>query len=193
MKQTILALLLFCVSTMPAASCGGGFLMMLLFQAYPETREVTAATDLARQEGLLDGPEWPGSDVISLHDWRAKHIVSTIGRLEKRVQDRDVQIPNDESAYLFLIYEFQWIEMKASADGLELVRRKHGPDDQATKIFTTRRVLDSLLDRRVGWREAVERRLISLRSGPGASQVWPAVLEALVGERPVIPSHSSNQ
>ena len=182
MIRLLVAAQLLLAGTLAAAACGNGLLLSLLFRAYPEAKAVVSADREARRDGRLTGPAWSTKDTASLHEWRAQKTAATIRRLRQNAADLGAPIPENQGAHLFLIHEFRWIELKREAGGLSLVSREHGPDGDEVRIFTTRRVLDNLLDGNIDWRNAVDSNFIASRGSQREIAAWLAVLRELTGE-----------
>lgn len=182
MARLLIAAIIFVSGSFAAVACGNGLLLSLLFRAYPEAKSVVSADREARRDGRLAGPAWSTKDTVSLHEWRAQKTAATIRRLRQGAADLGTPVPSGESAYLFLIHEFRWIELKREAGGLSLVSREHGPDGDEIRIFTTRRVLDNLLDGNIDWRHAVNSNFIASRGSQSEITAWLAVLRELTGK-----------
>ena len=155
------------LSSVSAAACGGAFMFAILFQKYPEARAVSAAVSQARQAGILQGDEWPSLGTGSLHAWRTDKVSDMVEALEHRLNATAVSSGDLKSLHVFLINEFLWIEIQVDGDQAVVRKAPSGPSKDAPKAFTTRRVMDSLLDRSITWRQAVEDGLIASRCVDG--------------------------
>ncbi len=77
---------------------------------------------------------------------------------------------------MFLIHELQWVELQAAESGFQLLLKNTLPSDNSTRIFTTRRILDNLLEGTVSWHTAMNKKLIVARERDESVEPWLFVL-----------------
>ena len=182
MVRLLIAATILLSGTLAAAACGNGLLLALLFRAYPEAKLVVSADRNARREGRLPGEAWSTRADLTLHEWRALKTAATIRQLRKNAAESGASVAAGESAHLFLIHEFRWIELRREGGGMSIALRKHGPEGDEVRLFTTRRVLDNLLDRTFSLQEAIDSEFIAWRGDEGRSAAWLAALAELTGQ-----------
>ena len=186
--------MLICVATIEAASafaCGSDFVMMMMFRAYPEAKLVYDAEQRAQKAGLFVGeklsppsdrfsinhrPKDPEQAAKALHEWRVEKIAVMIDRFNKRLQSVPAVRQQDEKAYIFLIHELQWVELQAAESGFQLVLKDTPPPNNATRVFTTNRILNNFLDGTVSWQIATNEKLIVARGAAESVNQWFSVL-----------------
>lgn len=172
----LMAMCLLVSSSVSAIGCGGAFLLAIMFQKYPEAAAVSAAVRQAREVGTLQGDEWPGIGVQSLHSWRADKVSNMVEALEHRLNSVAGPLGDIDGVHVFLINEFVWMEIRRDSDQVIVRKAPSSPREEAPKVFATRRVFDALLDQSITWQEAVDNGFIAARCVDGCRGAPLAVL-----------------
>lgn len=161
--------------TMAAGACGLGQLTAMMFRVYPEARRVSDAELVAARAGLLgSGPATANAprDLNALHAWRAARIAEMATRFDKRLRAVANPLGRSGKAHVFLIHEFKWLELAATENGFRLATQTGFPSGDGVRIFTTERVMASVLDGRLGWSTAVGKNLVVARGPEVRSAPW---------------------
>ena len=171
MHKSIIALVLSLSMVTDAFACGGSLMVALYERAFPEMVGVGAAETEARDSAFLTAEPLPEGTLTALHRWRRERTDVTLARLSKRIQNVRLSLASDEPAYLLLINEYQWIELRSGPNGFEIEQRQYAPAQGTPLIFTSRVVLDNLLDRRITFEQAQDNGLIAMRPGKESREV----------------------
>ena len=177
------ALVLFAVST-SALACAGGFLQAFLFHKYPEAEATTTAIAEARMRGMLKGEEWSKSSGKSLHAWRSERTKVTVKALQKRLNSTVNSSTTLVDTNVFLLNEFTWLSITTDGKRIAVSRQPYGSPMHEPKVFTSRRVLDNLLDSAITWQQAIDQGLITSRCGTDCSSDKPYGLLSLAMAMP---------
>lgn len=154
--------LLFAVST-SALACAGGFLQAVLFHKYPEAKTTTKAIAEARERGTLKGDEWSKSSGKSLHAWRSERTKATIQALQRRLNSAENPPTILVDTNVFLLNEFIWLSVTNDGKRIAVSRRPYGLPMSEPKVFTSRRVLDELLNGGITSQQAIDEGLVTSR------------------------------
>jgi len=169
------------LSSVPAIGCGDAFLFSVFFQKYPEARSVITAEGQSREVGALQGDEWSGIGLQSLHSWRGNKVSDMVEALQRRLNSSAQSSGPKNGIYVFLIKEFVWIEIRFDGDQAVVLKAPSAPNKEAPKVFTTRRVLDSLLNKTITWQQVQDNGLIGSRCADGCTNESLAFLGRMFG------------
>lgn len=129
-----------------------------------------------RQEGAK-------ASAKALHVWRSYMVARMTQRLNDSLQSVANPFVRSERAYIFLINEFKWLELRASATQFSLSSSRYGPEGASTRIFTSRRILNALLNGHLRWQTGVAKKLIVLRGTRENVSEWQDVLRSAVAKQ----------
>ncbi|MGI9480985.1 MAG: hypothetical protein ACR2OR_01380 [Hyphomicrobiales bacterium] len=167
-KCLAIMLVLVALIAPPAWACGTAMLLPILFKAYPEAQEVYYATRAARAEKLISGPNWPGIDVVPLHEWRVHMTKLTLMALKHKLKRTGMSKPVPQTAFVMFVSEFVWVKIELGGGKVNLAQGQFPPLD-AARIFSSRRTFDALLTGKISWDEAAKRKLVVIRPRPDGS------------------------
>ena len=146
-----------------ALACAGGFLQALMFHKYPEAKTTTMAIAKARMHGTLKGDEWSRSSGKSIHAWRSERTKVTIRALQTRLNSTVKPSASLINTNVFLLNEFTWLSITTDGKRITVSRQPFGLRISGPKVFTSRRVIDNLLESSMTWQEAIGQGLITSR------------------------------
>lgn len=152
----------------PVWACGTAMLLPIFFKTYPEAEKVYDATRVARAEKLIGGPDWPGIEVMPLHEWRVRMTKLTLMALKRRLKWASITNPVPQTAFVIFVNEFTWLKIELGGGKVNLEQGQYPPLD-AARIFTSRRTFDALLTGKVSWDEAAKRQLVVIRPNSDGS------------------------
>lgn len=164
-----IALCILSASGATAVACGGAFMQALLFHQYPQARAVSKAIMRARTGGELPGEWWSMETGKTLHEWRVGKIATTIKVLERRLNDRAGVGVSQGQTRVFLINAFESLDIANDGDRVVVSKSAAGPRAEGRTIFTTRLVLDNLLDGTLTWRQGIDAGLIASHCNDGCA------------------------
>ncbi|MGI9372789.1 MAG: hypothetical protein ACR2OJ_09860 [Hyphomicrobiales bacterium] len=167
----------------PAAfACGTAMMMPLLFKAYPEARTVFDATLDARKNKIIVGANWPGIDVMSLHQWRTRKMAMTLMALKRKLDRVPEAGRTRSSAHILFVNEMAWSEIAIGISGVAITQGGF-PSDARAYVFTTRRAMDTLLTGKISYDDAVRLKLVQFKLKEGGnSGALDLFKQALSGE-----------
>ena len=168
----------------PAAACGSGMLLALLFTAFPEAKGVLWAEKVETDAGILTGDRWTPETGLAQHEWRTGKTAVTIAALEARLGNLPVQPNLDDSAHILLIHEFRWLRLTTRPGGTSTSLRGLSADGDGPRFFTTRYVLDNLLAGALTWEDAIGRGLIRSPAPLEEQGPWLTVLHNALAQSP---------
>ncbi len=181
----LMAALVLCLAgSTSALACAGGFLQAVLFHKYPEAKSTTAAITEARKSGTLKGDEWSKSSGKSLHAWRTEKTKLTVKALQKRLNSTENSSTTVVDTNVFLLNEFAWLRIKHDGERIVVFRQPYGLQMSEPNIFTSRRVLDELLNGGITWQQAIHQGLITSRCGTDCSSDTPFGLLTMATSAP---------
>ncbi len=168
----------------PAAACGGGVMLAMLFNIFPEAEGVLQAEKADAESGFLRGDKWTPETGRIQHEWRAEKTDVTVAALDERLGSLTSGPHLDGSAHILLIHEFRWLELTASTGGPSADLRGISLEGEGPRFFTTRYVIDNLLAGTLTWDDALGRGLIRSAAPMEDQAPWLGVLHAALGQAP---------
>ncbi len=171
-------------TTSASLACGNAMLYPLLFRAYPQTKVVFDAEIDARRQGRLKFPVWSRDLGPTYHQWslaRAEKAVNELGvRLHHTTVSKQTEaIPTIKVLLTNEIYTAQ-IEPQANKATLQPLRT--GRSERQADIYTSANVIRALLDGKLEWPEAVDKKLVVFGDG-GRVQSLSALLRAALSKK----------
>ncbi|WP_171169339.1 hypothetical protein [Ruegeria sp. HKCCA0370] len=171
--RCVSALGLLLASSVSAQACASDLMFTFFLHKNPEAQKANTAILEADENGILVGEQWEKSVGLSLHAWRAQKTEFTIRALQHRMKAASNSTRDMSNAHLFLMREFTWLDLKSGGDGMtvsrtpprETARMSTGAVGDALLIYTTRRVLDTLLAGEMTLDVAIEKGLITSNCG----------------------------
>ncbi len=179
-----LATWLLASTTVSASACGSALLMHVMFRVWPETKAVSVSESKAIAEALLVAEKPPTNSAKLLHVWRTRKLEHTLARLSDHLLVRSGATRPQAKAAMLLINEFIWLEFEPPTSGVKITNRGiRTPDADTTLVFTTRRVLDSLLDRTVSWDQARSTDLLVVRGDGSEKAAWEQLFATIAKQQ----------
>lgn len=182
---------MFLASSVTAHACANELMFTFFLHKNPEARAANAAILEASETGELTGQAWDKSLGLSLHAWRAQKTDSLIEELQNRLNDTIETEMGTDSAHVFLMREFAWLDISQGDDGVTISRTPPqisarmsvgvGTPVEGPLIFTTRRVLDTILAGEMTFGEAVENGLVASNCGHNCAHDPYALLAKATG------------
>jgi hypothetical protein len=147
-----------------ATACGHPILQAFVSSKYPETTAVSAALIEAERQGDLQGERWEATSGESLHVWRAERIAETMDELDAHLNKTGPPLAAASATHILLLNELAWLDITHDGKRISVSKtQRFGPGKDGVIVFTTRRLLDNLLDGTISWRQAVSLGLIASR------------------------------
>lgn len=122
---------------------------------------VSAALVEAENQGDLQGDRWETTSGESLHVWRAERIAETMVELDAHLNRTGPPMAAASATHILLLNELAWLDI--TYDGKRIAVSKtqtFGPGKDGVIVFTTRRLIDNLLDGTISWRPPGGRRRV---------------------------------
>lgn len=168
----------------PAAACGSGVLMTLLFTVYPESEDVVRAETHAIALGTLRGALWTPDTGLAMHEWRAEKAAGTVDAVRARLEGMPASPAISGTAQVFLIHEFQWMVVDTRPGAARAHLRPFSSVGEGPRFFTTRHVLDNVLAGTLAWDEAVASGLIRSSAPEAERAAWLGIIGQAFGNGP---------
>jgi hypothetical protein len=166
-------------TTSASLACGNAMLFPLLFRAYPQTKVVYDAEMDARRQGQLSPPVWSRDLGPTYHQWslaRAEKAVKELGaRLHHTALSK--QIGGVPTIKVLLTNEIYTANFEPRANKAELGPLMTGNKHRRPDLYTSANVIRALLDGKVGWKDALDKKLVVLT---GSSDATAQHLEELL-------------
>ena len=147
-----------------AAACGQPILQAFVYSKYPEAKAVSAALAEAENQGDLQGDRWETRSGKSLHVWRAERIANTMDALDSHLNRTGPPMAAASATHILLLNDLAWLDI--TYDGKRIAVSKtqtFGPGKDGVIVFTTRRLVDNVLDGTITWRQAASEGLVASR------------------------------
>jgi len=147
-----------------ATACGHPILQAFVYSKYPEAKAVSAALVEAENQGVLHGDRWETTGGESLHVWRAERIAETMDALDFYLNRTGQRMAATSATHILLLNELAWLDITHDGTRIAVSKtRTFGPGKDGVIVFTTRRLLDNVLDGTISWRQAVSEGLVASR------------------------------
>jgi hypothetical protein len=147
-----------------ATACGHPILQAFVSSKYPETTAVSAALIEAERQGDLQGERWETTSGESLHVWRAERIAETMDELDDHLNKPGPPLAAASATHILLLNELAWLDITYDGKRIAVSKtQRFGPGKDGVIVFTTRRLIDNVLDGTISWGQAVGEALIASR------------------------------
>jgi len=147
-----------------ATACGHPILQAFVSSKYPETTVVSAALVEADKQGDLQGDRWETTSGESLHVWRAERIAKTMDRLDAHLNKNGPPMAAASATHILLLNELTWLDITYDGKRISVSKtQRFGPGKDGVIVFTTRRLIDNVLDGTISWRQAASQGLVASR------------------------------
>ena len=88
---------------------------------------------------------------------------ATIQTLQTRLNANGAPPTALANTHVFLLNEFTWLSIKNSGTQVTVAQQRYGLPTGGPLVFTSRRVLDALIDGTLTWEQALDAELLSVR------------------------------
>ncbi len=158
-------------TTSASLACGNAMLFPLLFRAYPQTKVVYDAEMDAKRQGQLSVPVWSRDLGPTYHQWslaRAEKAVKELGaRLHHTALSK--QTGGVATIKVLLTNEIYTANFEPRANKAELGPLMTGNKHRRPDLYTSANIIRALLDGKVGWQDALDKKLVVLADSSDAT------------------------
>jgi len=154
-------------TTTATLACGNALLYPLLFRVYPQAKVAYDAELDARRQGRLSVPSWSRDLGSTYHQWslaRAEKAVKELGtRLHAKATSQEAK--GTSSIKLLLTNEIYTAQIEPQANKATLEPLRTGRSERPADLYTSANVIRALLDGKLKWPEAVDKKLVVFGNG----------------------------